>query len=367
LNPEIRQALEQNATALSPLTVSWKRVRKSEFPEQKVLSAVGLADTALEFMAPEKVRFMWQGGKFYSCIWRNMPELDKDGHMLKAKNVIEIPQETSFDLEKYYNGNPEPQGTNKPADGVIQIDFIKKIAEEKSSARICYAEYLYLAGFQLPATPHQLMAEAPQALSLAFLNGGGKVTEIATEQIDGSPMTAVGITKDGQRSRFVFDPARHYALRRRTITYETNDTSATTDCQDFIKLPNSHLWLPRRFEIAQNYPKATGPGKPLFTETMTVTEIHNDPIPDAQFVLNYTKPGTHISDATLPGAGSSKSRRISYVVPANPEDLAAAIRTATEGLASPKSKLSAIALWLNIAIVILIVVFLFYRRWKHAG
>jgi len=220
IGPELRKALEENAAALSPLTVTWERTRASEFPEETVLSVAGMPPTGREFMAPERVRFMWQDGKFYCYFWRHMPQGDADGNVLTDKPLQVQEQEISCDLEAFYSGNPNRRLGEDLGDPLIIIDPIAKMVEEESMAKICRAEYLYVAGFRLPVTPEQLTSEAPKALLLEFLQQGGKFTQATIEEIDGDSHTAVELTKDGQRHRFVLDPQRGHALRRQTMLRE---------------------------------------------------------------------------------------------------------------------------------------------------
>ena len=316
-------------------------------------------------MAPETVLFKWQGGKFYRYVVRNMPQLDSNGNVVKNKPLLRFGQETSYDSKKYYNGNPAPAGISIEADAVIRIDSIAQMAKENSSAEICNAEYLYLAGFRLPATPGQLMAKSPRSILLELLDADATIVSTTTEKVDESNMTVIVVKKDGQQHRFALDQTRGYALRQRTVSYESPKMSATINCQDFIQLRNSDLWLPKRVNVAQFYYEVVQ-NKPLFTETMTATEINNDLIPESHFVLTYSKPGTHISDATVPGAELSKTGRISYIVPANPEELEAAIHAAINNVSPKPSLISKRVIWANVAIIFLLAVgFITRRLWKQ--
>ncbi len=364
ISRDLRKALEANAAALSPLTVTWERIRKSSLPDAQVLTIIGLPDTAREFMGPERVRFMWQGNKFYRYIWRHMPQVTEDGTVQTDKPLLVQEQETSFDLEAHYNGNPNRRLGAKIGDAIIIIDPTAKLLKEKGTEKICIADYLYAAGFRMPATAEQLTSGAPKTLLLEFLQQGGKFIQATVEEIDGDSCTAVELTKDGQRHRFVLDPERGYTLRRRMVWYESGQLEARIDCLDLIKLENPDHWLPRRIEIERYHPKAF-PDRPLIEETITVTEMHNDPIPPEQFVLTYTEPGTRVADGTLPGADSQPSGRVSYTVPANPEDLDEVIRTAIEG---PKGRRTPwFVLGANLVILAVVVTFLLLRRrWKGA-
>jgi Flp pilus assembly protein TadD len=88
-------------------------------------------------------------------------------------------------------------------------------------------------------------------------------------------------------------------------------------------------------------------------------------VPPGRFTLNYDKPGSHISDARIPGAENSKRGRIDYVTPADREE---AIRAAQErsGYVPPRRPLS---LWIvvgNIALAAVAgaVVLVCRSRWR---
>jgi hypothetical protein len=60
--------------------------------------------------------------------------------------------------------------------------------------------------------------------------------------------------------------------------------------------------------------------KPFRTFVMDVSEYSTTRVLDAQFKLNYTTPGTEVTDSTLPEAKLGKGP-VSYTVPANLDDL----------------------------------------------
>src|SRR5436305_1841991 len=56
---EARQALERNATALSPLTVAWERKRSSSFQLSELLERLGPGESNQGFFLPYRVR-LWR-------------------------------------------------------------------------------------------------------------------------------------------------------------------------------------------------------------------------------------------------------------------------------------------------------------------
>jgi hypothetical protein len=327
---QVRQALEQNGRALSPLTVTWRQERASDFPEAKVLSVMGLPATARDFLAPEKVRFQWQDGKFYSYTWAPTVQVGQDGKALTDKPPLVQELERSFDGRAWYNGNPnqiEGKVSGKP---MIMIDTAEKLIKDDRAGRLYQANYLSYAGFDMPVSVQDLQSRPPQVVLLMDLDRGGRLGRVRTEDREGAAQLVAELVKDGRRQEFTFDPAMNYALRRRIIFDAAGAAQESTECRDFVCLSGPDHWLPRVIETAYYFP-ATGPKQPLFRQTIRVLEIDNKPIPPEQFVLVYRKPGSYVADATLPGATGREGGRIGYTVPTDPADLDRVIREATEG------------------------------------
>jgi hypothetical protein len=323
LPQEIRLALKSNAGALSPLTITWERERRSDLPIPKVLARFQFPPTAVEFITPEKVRFMRQDGMVYTYWWRHKPQMRGSQFLLDKPLVVEE-QEISFDREKYYSSSAQ-----RPNSLTI-IESADKMMAKGSKALIGACPYLDQAGFLMPQTVAELRTKQPSTHLLSYLDAGAQVIEINKEKLGDSTYVVIELAKDKQKHRFFLDPTMRYALRRRMVWSPSGWLELIIDCSDFIKLSGSDHWLPRRIHSEQYY-KDDPLGKPFLVETLMVSELHNNPIPPSQFVLNYNQAGNRVADGTLPGADNFPSGRVYYEVPANPGDLDAAIQAAIEG------------------------------------
>jgi hypothetical protein len=330
LDEWVREALERNAKALSPLTVTWERTRTSRLEESQILDALGLPRTAREFMAPDKARFMWDRGKFYTYYWRHVVQVDPDLRVLANKPTRVQEQEVSFDLKAFYSGNPNTRSGQRVGDPVILIDRVETMKKKRGSEHLCKPDYLYVAGFSMPQTAEELTTKSPQALPLAYLEQGGTLTMAQAEDLGETSFLVLELRKGDSRYRFFLDPAKSYAVRRWLLWDAGGVLQAQTDCLEFARLSEPDHWLPRRVEILC-YHAAAGKQEPLYQESVRVSELHNNPIPPEQFVLVYRQPGSHVADGTLPGADERETGRIAYTVPANPEDLEGVIRQARRG------------------------------------
>jgi hypothetical protein len=323
LPQEIERALKNNAAALSPLTVTWERRRTSYLAGPDVLARFQIHSTALAFMAPEKVRFMWKDGMVYTYFWRYYPQLTPDGKAMTGKLALQE-QEVSFNREAYYSGNPS---LGNP---LLIIEPAGKLIDKGSKALVGACPYLDQAGFRMPQTIAELNSKQPTTDLQAYLAEGARVMEIGKEKLDDATCVAIDLLKEKRKHRFLLDPSKNYALRRRMAWSLTGRLELSIACSDFVKLSGPDHWLPRRIRRERYHPDDS-PGKPSLIETLAVSELHNNPIAPSQFVLNYSKAGDSVSDGRLPGGDKYPSGRVYYQVPVNPEDLDAAIQAATEG------------------------------------
>ena len=145
-----------------------------------------------------------------------------------------------------------------------------------------------------------------------------------------------------RRLVFYLDPALHYAVRRREEWYGTDQLLDRCDCSEFEKLPNRPVWLPRHcenemheFEHWFNI-EYHGPGHihqtaqmvsylfedSILSMVLEVREMSGAPIPLEQFVLNYTEPGTNITEELSPPKDGGKRQLFGYQVGRTPEETA---------------------------------------------
>lgn len=335
IGPGLRQDFDENVAGLSPLTVKWRRTRTSPLPVSRVLEIVGLPKTSVELLAPESVRLKWRSGRFHAYIWRNMPPVDERLQIIPTGPLEQQEQELSCDGRSFYSGNPNRRGRDQLADPVLLIDPLERLARDKPQQHLLTAEYLYLAGFRMPATAGQLLADPPRTLVMDLLQTEGQLVQVTLETIDGVAMPALEIRHGDERTVLALDPRRNHMLRRRHAFAAAGGLKAQIDCLDPEPLPDTDVWLPRRIESAMYYPQHSA-AEPLIQEIVSVEELHNQPLPDEDFVLKYTSPGTHVFDGTLPGAERAPRGRIGYVTPADAQQLDEVIREAVGG-PQPKS------------------------------
>jgi hypothetical protein len=137
-----------------------------------------------------------------------------------------------------------------------------------------------------------------------------------------------------RRYVFYLDPDLHYAVRRFEQSYGPDTLLTRSNCSQFEQIPGRQLWLPRRVETElheyNSVPETVFKEAFLF-QVINVLAFDGGRVPDQTFALNYTEPGTIVSDRTDPAAANSRDRQISYMVPARLEDLPGVIERARRG------------------------------------
>ena len=122
---------------------------------------------------------------------------------------------------------------------------------------------------------------------------------------------------------FYLDPQLGYAVRRWQALTEAGQLRSQAECTDHSKIPGHEIWLPRKWRT-DNYISGNYPGEifkvPFHTDLMEVSEFDTKRVPEEQFTLNYTVPGTNVMDNTLPEAKLGKGG-VAYKIPANRHDL----------------------------------------------
>src|SRR5262249_27648851 len=120
-------------------------------------------------------------------------------------------------------------------------------------------------------------------------------------------------------------PQKGHAVRR-FVELAGSDVRMVMNNMDFQQLGPGSLWLPRKCRIDwhswPSRPNLFTP--PILVETLTVQEVDQKPPPDATFTLRY-EAGMHLRDNRPEAAKEFAAGFARYKVPANPEDLEAAI------------------------------------------
>jgi hypothetical protein len=343
----VRQALESNAKALNPITITWKLKRSSDLPARRAESLIGATGI---FFQPREGRLMWDNGKFYSYLGIELGPPPSD------KMVVEI----TFDGGDRYcvtksGGKGPPVALKDPLSELVandqDISFVDKA-------------FLLQVGFRIPDQVKEYEAKQPaKSLPLYLVEHGARVVEVGSEEVDGVKCMALALRADKREIRFALDPAKGYAVRRYTEWTRPGALASRAVCSDFTQLPNSALWIPRKVEVEWHIwpPALVQPVKEaVFREAFQILELNNEPIPTDRFVLNFDKPGTYVGDSSIKGPEGSDFR-IGYRVPANPADLDEVIKAATTPRYQPKLRFKT-AFFLGNALVILVVVGLAWWR-----
>jgi hypothetical protein len=123
---------------------------------------------------------------------------------------------------------------------------------------------------------------------------------------------------------FHLDPELGYAVRRWQEFTEDGGIRIQANCSEHQKVPGHEIWLPRESRTDYYVSDGEYPGEifntPFRTFVMEVVEFDTKPVPEDQFTLKYTMPGTVVGDNTLPESKLGHGP-VSYTVPAKPEDL----------------------------------------------
>jgi hypothetical protein len=341
---------------LKTLSVRWSQ----QFQASK--SAHGKLDPGKLkfFLIPREDYMIWQDGKIYSQVniggreWKDAPNSDR--------------RESAFDGKVMYHGTPSQVAD----DGKSRSPGLVKsvVANKDPNANYFSNDYFEAIGIRLPQGAELLQVKHLVSQLLFLLEHGGQLKAVGPAQIDNRSVTRVAVLADNPRwplvqkvdlaaferelrggpnteaqiqkmlaaerrakeveprkLEYVFylDPKFGYAVSRWQELTESGRLQLQSDCTNHEKLPGHEIWLARTCRI-DYYTFVDVPGEffdpPLLSMVVEVSDFGTKPVPDEQFTLTYTVPGTHITDDTL-GKGP-----VSYTVPANPQDLDRAITAA---------------------------------------
>lgn len=325
--PEVRQALERNGRAFAPIALTLEKQRS--FPTPSAVSKKIEAAT-IGFVKPCSSEYLSQDGMYYTRInvWVNsrtlIPGTDKFKQELQPKS-----QEMAYDGKTVRRGSP----TMQPA--ILSIASFEKLATDGELRDLRWYDaddYLAMIGIAVPATMKEL-PEAPRSEVLRLLEGDGRVTAVRTERSEGGTDQFVVELLSGQKKhRFWLDPSLGHAVRRHEVSAAKGTLAVRIENSDFVKLTNPELWLPKHSRAEWH----TWPGINEFSpETAVVVDVRairleRASVPVEKFAFRYDKPGSFISDGTLPGAEKEGDGRIKYMMPAAGADLDEVIRAARE-------------------------------------
>jgi hypothetical protein len=364
--PEVRQALEKNAAAFSPIALTLEKKRRE--PEQPSDLYTRLLGAYPGLLKPCQYEFISQDGKCYvrRNVWTPAQVLDPKTNK-PQKTLMERYQELSWDRKCFYEGSPTltPMALN-----IVPIE--KLLKDPVTKLKWCEDDdYLRMTGIEVPTTPEEL-AENPWSEVLRLLKGG-RLTGARPEQAkEGGEHFVVDLLSGPQRHRFQLDPSLGYAVRRHEVWSALGSPVVVIVNSDFVKLTDPALWLPKHchaewYTWPLVFPDRFSREPAVFVD-IQATRLERARVPPEQFVLDYNKPGSYIMDARLPGGEKTKQGRVSYQVPPNPADLDEAIKASQEGRTFVPSRRPHVAAWVvagGSLVVIAVYAVLARRRWRR--
>lgn len=279
--------------------------------------------------------------------------------------------ELAFDGSVLYMGSPAMVSTKSK-----ERPMLHKLLPKNDHPEASYISLPYFqgAGIRLPTRLRELVLPwRPQSELVALLAEGGRVEATGPATLEGRSLVMVkmtaqdwtlqgikadlaktenqlrlrsGITEEEvqrqlsvarklqerraplRRHEFILDPECAYAVRRLEIRDEAGRLVTRSECTDHEQLTGRHVWMPRRCRVEQySFGELRDEdtmiplifGSPLYTSEFKVSDFDLQPWPDDRFALNYTTPGTHVNDATLPGVKGSTG--VVYTIPADRHQL----------------------------------------------
>lgn len=360
--PEIQRALEENAKQLSPISISSSMEWKSDLPVDEAMKRLNIPASERWLFAKNKTRSVWQGRNFYTSMTQAAEVAGTDDHPVE--------------IETSYFGDLTYRGFRRPPPGAKNM--VKRFAskEENLDAEFIMTYLGAAASFSVNWDPGEKIQLQIESEPLRAIKNDGALLAVEDVSLDGRPHVRITLETenfvkkrademvrrieaidlktpvseamrehrnllisrlDAQRNtpatrRIVYDldPALNYAVRRSEQYYAPDTLLRRSVCSDFEQVTGRSLWLARRCVTEfHEFPTVTTVSKErLVTQTFEVSACDPRPVPDEQFVLNYTEPGTVIQDNTFPEAKGSPRGIVTYVVPPRAEDLVGVIAKA---------------------------------------
>jgi hypothetical protein len=326
----VKDALQENARALNPISIDWERTRTSDLPMGSLLDRIKYSKIDIHILQPERAGIKWHTGGFRSFYHRFRPRLaekrgTKTGFFNPHNFDIDDPgnfypfnADRSWDGVVYYNANP----STGPEPAILLIDRVERIAKATPGRVLLEPEYSDYSGFHLPHLAVEMREEKEaKSLPLYMADHGWRIDAAALDKGEnGSLLLKLSMSnKETKKVDFYLDPQLHYAVRKRIEHSSRGELALEIRCTDFVRVEGTVLHLPKSVR-ADWHTWVTIPDvitKPaLFHETFKVEKVSHAAIDDGEFVLKYRDPGTMIRDSTVPDAREGKP--VHYRVPAKP-------------------------------------------------
>ena len=349
LPPEVKLALEMQGEQLNPVSVNWtKQLKSVGRTNAQTFSVLKLEHRDPDqFFSPMKCVFKWQKILLYGSWEQTTKEWGRTFN------------EYAFDGAINYSGGHQLE--NKQLWKTLNSNQRRK----EPHASLIDTRYFENCGVHIPSQFGELGKTNAVSKILSFLANEGKLTGARHETIDGKPTFVIELLVDNpetvavkridleqekrdlefskdsaevkarnlklledQQARsdklrivYYLDPAYNYAVRQWENWNESQTLIRKCICSDFVRVGERDVWLPKNVTISF-YEFFSRPGfiteTPLLSETYSVTALSTETIPESQFVLNYTEPGTHIVDETSREVDGEPKQQESYFIGPTP-------------------------------------------------
>jgi hypothetical protein len=399
---EVKHAIAHFSEVKS-LSVSWTQHSEDASADSQQRST-STPSSPGKARIPDSHRLTWQNGKMY-------------GRRISSDPTGTHTFECAFDGRILAGGCPDRMDNGKRTLPSLLIEVASNMDAKGDYFGVVFLDPL---GLWLPHGPGELLKGMPlQSHLQKRLASNGHVTQTGTVVIDGHSTTRLVITGDNadwqpvptakdlveltqffQNDRslskeevakkvalakraaelmprqlqyvYYLDPVYGYAVRRYEEIGNDGRLRRRSNCTEHQKLPEYEIWLAKKCITDFYVADGTYPGKvfdaPLLTESAEVTEFSTKVVGADVFTLKYTVAGTTVVDKSLPESKFKKDG-VTYRVPANPEDLDAAIEDAksmarTNYYVSVRSRIVRVSLVVGFFGVLALLVF---RRKRKAS
>jgi hypothetical protein len=364
LPEDLRVLFKTNTDLLNPIEITWKRTRHSRLAEDELMDQIGLPRYAKhDFFAEFLTTYKWQDGMAYELILGSIADRIPKAPSDPVKTVP-FGAECSFDGERIYMGTPEQTRVKIGKQPTLKIDSLADPKFAQPLQKLFKSTYLSTAGYWMPSVIGELGHPAKHIV-LYLLNNGAELISARSVSSQNTELFEVKLEETDLVHVFLFDPEKGYAMRQhKEIVKASGQIARIIDCANFQKAREPSLWLPNvchinHFTWETVFPKCTA--EPIVVETLELVSLKTSPIPQNEFVLTYTTPGTFVGDSTLPEARNSLGGVVGYRISANPDTLKDGINAARQQLDGSFAARRWLII-LNLIVIILLVGGLLWRR-----
>ena len=279
------------------------------------------------------------------------PKAVKAGRKVQYK--VSSASEFGFDGEKLRRKSPESNlATVMPPD------------RARLDSQYFSQDYMNCLGMILPNVLDPSDDRKDQRFPDAFAKPGYEV-QPRWDEVDGN--RCVVVSYPGRETLWL-DPTMNYSVRKHVGNYFRTDVLGVRFTNTDFKEVEPGVWLPRRcrYELC-GPPEADSRyrGKPLISYTYDIKELVVNNVPDSLFLLTID-PGMAVIDSTVASVGSKAAF---YLMPADPSKIDEAISESmeTQRRAESKARWSRNLIWVNLAVVALVALYLGGRAVLKSG